>query len=295
MNSETVMTLPNCNELLLDLDDGVLNLTLHRPHKRNAMNSAMVIELMAVFESIQGNRTIRAVVIRGAQGNFCAGGDISDMSQDSKQGSESSPEPSSSKLDSSKLDSSKLDSSKLRDAIWHFNRSFGTLITKVNRAPQLVICILEGAVLGGGFGLACISDVAIAKPDAMFAMPETGLGIIPAQIAPFVVARIGLTQARRLTLLGERLDGHAALALGIVHHVTDDVEAELARNLKIFNKCAPNATAVTKQLVLDVAERSGMEPLLDRASDDFSKAMLSDEGQEGTTAFIQKRKPSWCN
>ncbi len=290
MNSETVITLPHCNELLLDLNQGVLNLTLNRPHKRNAMNSAMVSELMAVFESIEANRAIRAVVMRGAQGNFCAGGDISDMSKDSQDGSESSPE-----LSPSKQSSAKQSSAKLRDATWHFNRSFGKLIAKVNRAPQLVICILEGAVLGGGFGLACVSDLAIAKPNAMFAMPETGLGIIPAQIAPFVVARIGLTQARRLTLLGERLDGHTALELGIVHHVADDTEAVLARNLKIFKKCAPTATAVTKQLLLDVAERPDMEPLLDRASDDFSKAMLSDEGQEGTTAFIQKRKPSWCN
>jgi isohexenylglutaconyl-CoA hydratase len=283
MNSEVMMTLPQCNELLLDLNDGVLSLTLNRPHKRNAMNSSMVAELMAVFESIEHNRAIRAVVMRGAQGNFCAGGDISGMSKDGHERSQKDSKEGS------------LGSPKLRDATWHFNRSFGTLITRVNRAPQLVICILEGAVLGGGFGLACVSDLAIAKPDAIFAMPETGLGIIPAQIAPFVVARIGLTQARRLALLGERLDGHAALALGLVHHVTDDTEAELARNLKIFKKCAPNATAVTKLLVLDVAERSGMEPLLDRASDDFSKAMLSDEGQEGTAAFIQKRKPSWCN
>ncbi|MFQ3247464.1 MAG: isohexenylglutaconyl-CoA hydratase [Arenicella sp.] len=290
MNSEAVMTLPHCNELLLDLNEGVLNLTLNRPHKRNAMNNAMVCELMAVFESIEANRAIRAVVMRGAQGNFCAGGDISDMSKDSQEGSESSPE-----LSPSKQSPSNQSSATLRDATWHFNRSFGKLIAKVNRAPQLVICILEGAVLGGGFGLACVSDLAIAKPSAMFAMPETGLGIIPAQIAPFVIARIGLTQARRLTLLGERLDGHTALELGIIHHVADDTEAVLARNLKIFKKCAPNATAVTKQLLLDAAERPDMEPLLDRASDDFSKAMLSDEGQEGTTAFIQKRKPSWCN
>ncbi|MGK0439331.1 MAG: isohexenylglutaconyl-CoA hydratase, partial [Paracoccaceae bacterium] len=88
MNSEAVMTLPHCNELLLDLNEGVLNLTLNRPHKRNAMNNAMVCELMAVFESIEANRAIRAVVMRGAQGNFCAGGDISDMSKDSQEGSE---------------------------------------------------------------------------------------------------------------------------------------------------------------------------------------------------------------
>jgi isohexenylglutaconyl-CoA hydratase len=269
------MILPQCSELLLRLDDEVLNLTLNRPHKRNAMNTIMVSELMQVFTSIEDDRQVRAVVIRGADGNFCAGGDISGMNKESQEGTYDSPVP--------------------RDATWHFNRSFGQLIAKVNRAPQLVICVLEGAVLGGGFGLACVSDLAISKPSALFAMPETGLGIIPAQIAPFVVARIGLTQARRLALLGERLDGHAAQTLGIVHHVTDEVDERLAENLKIFKKCAPNATAVTKKLLLDVAEQPGLERLLDRASDDFSSSMLSDEGQEGTQAFIQKRKPSWAN
>jgi isohexenylglutaconyl-CoA hydratase len=269
------MALPQCNELLLELDDGVLNLTLNRPHKRNAMNSAMVSELISVFQSIDDDRRVRAVVMRGAEGNFCAGGDISGMNKDSQKDTLSSPQR--------------------RDATWHFNRSFGQLISKVNRAPQLVICILQGAVLGGGFGLACVSDLAIAKPNALFAMPETGLGIVPAQIAPFVVARIGLTQARRLALLGERLDGHGAQALGIVHHVADEPEAVLSQNLKIFKRCAPNATAVTKQLLLEVAEPAGLEQLLDRASDDFSSAMLSDEGQEGTQAFMQKRKPSWAS
>lgn len=265
------MQLPECKELLLKLNEGVLNLTLNRPHKRNAMNSAMVTELMSVFDAIETNREVRVVVVRGAKGNFCAGGDISGMNKDSE-----------------------VDDDESRDATWHFNRSFGHLITKVNRAPQLVICVLEGAVLGGGFGLACVSDLAIATPDAIFAMPETGLGIIPAQIAPFVVARIGLTQARRLSLLGERLDGSAAQALGIVHHVSKQPVQILNQNLELFMKCAPHATARTKQLILDVAEISGLEQLLDRASDDFAKAMLSTEGQEGTTAFIEKRKPEWA-
>ena len=268
--------IPGCEELLLQYDQGVLNVTLNRPHKRNAMNRLMVEELMTVFQSIESRRDVRAVVLRGADGNFCAGGDISDMNNDSR------------------ADSQVDDEARARDATWHFNRSFGHLISTVNRAPQLIVCVLEGAVLGGGFGLACVSDLAIAKPNAVFAMPETGLGIIPAQIAPFVVMRIGVTQARRLTLLGERIDGNTALQLGLVHHVSDDPEATLRQNLKYFKKCAPNATAMTKHLLLDVAERQGLEQLLDRASDDFAKAMLSAEGQEGTQAFIEKRRPDWA-
>ncbi len=264
--------LPDCQEILLDEADGVLTVTLNRPHKRNAMNAALVAEIMAVFSAIADNRDIRAVVLRGAGGNFCAGGDISDMNaagQDPEAG---------------------------KQAMRDFNRSFGHMITQVNRAPQVVITLLEGAVLGGGFGLACISDVAIADRQASFSMPETGLGIIPAQIAPFVVKRIGLTQARRLALLGERVDGERACQLGIVHSVSqdaDDMQAQLAATLKNIRRCAPNANAATKQLMLQVGEEEH-EALLDSAADLFAKALVSSEGREGTQAFMEKRKPIWA-
>lgn len=267
-----MMNLPECQELLLRLEHGVLHITLNRPHKRNAMNSALVTELLSVVDAVTDDRSVRAMVLRGAEGNFCAGGDISGMNKESQADG--------------------------KDASWHFNRSFGRLISKVNRAPQVVICILEGAVLGGGFGLACVSDVAIADKNAMFAMPETGLGILPAQIAPFVVARIGLTQARRLALLGERVDGEGAQRVGLVHHVVDGETAlsvKLDETLALLKRCGPNAIATTKNLLLDTATVAELEQLLDRASDDFAAAITSLEGQEGTKAFIEKRKPKWAN
>lgn len=266
------MSLPQCQELLLNEQQGVLFVTLNRPHKRNAMNIVLVEELMAIFEAIDPRRDIRAVVLRGADGNFCAGGDISGMN---KEG---------------------LDAAGAARATWEFNRIFGRMITQVNRAPQLVITLLEGAVLGGGFGLACISDVAIADRQARFAMPETGLGLVPAQIAPFVVSRIGLTQARRLALLGERLDGEAAHTLGIVHYLSDGTEQmqrQLDAVLEKLKRCAPAANAATKQLLLDVGQVE-LEQLLDRAADDFCAALGSDEGQEGTRAFLEKRLPHWA-
>jgi isohexenylglutaconyl-CoA hydratase len=268
--------LPECQELLLDLADGVLTITLNRPQKRNAMNDKLVEEVMAVFSAIEDDRSIRAVVMRGAEGNFCAGGDISGMN-DKKL--DENGEPISAK-----------------QAAWNFNRSFGHMITQVNKAPQVVITLLEGAVMGGGFGLACISDVAIADSKALFAMPETGLGIIPAQIAPFVVSRIGLTQARRLTLLGERIDGQAALDVGMVHFVTEGEEAmqeTLQGVLKKLRRCAPDANAKTKELILQVGNVEH-EALLDKAADMFAAALNSEEGQEGTRAFMEKRKPAWA-
>ena len=266
------MQLPACEEILLKVEDGILYLTLNRPQKRNAMNDALVSEIMQTFDAIEQSRDIRAVVLRGTGGHFCAGGDISGMNKITQ-----TPE-------------------QAKQAAWDFNRAFGRMITRVNRAPQVVITLLEGAVLGGGFGLACISDVAIADSGAKLAMPETGLGIPPAQIAPFVVMRIGLTHTRRLALLGERIGGEEAVRLGLVHYVTEGEEAmqsKLDEVLAKLKRCAPNATAITKKLILDVGS-TDLESLLDRASDDFSAAINSDEGRDGTLAFIEKRKPFWA-
>lgn len=267
------MSYPNCEELLLSEDAGILTITLNRPHKRNAMNERLVSELSTVFAHIEPNRAVRAVVLRGADGNFCAGGDISGM-HDQTVG----------------------DKTAADKAMWEFNRSFGRMVTQVNGAPQVVIALLEGAVLGGGLGLACISDVAIADKKAKMGMPETGLGVIPAQIAPFVVARIGITAARRLALLGDWIDGVEAKSLGIAHYVTDGaaaMDAELALVLKRLGKTAPGANALTKKLLLSVGTVEH-EALLDQAADWFAEALGSDEGIEGTKAFVEKRKPSWA-
>ena len=130
-----------------------------------------------------------------------------------------------------------------------FNRRFGTMIEQVDQAPQTVVAVLEGAVLGGGFGLACVSDIAISRDTAQFSLPETGLGILPAQITPFVVKRIGLTQARRLALLGLRFDGKTALDLGVVHQVAQD-EVDLGQQLtdiiQQIKRAAPLASRNTK-------------------------------------------------
>lgn len=265
------MELPEIDELLLEEKSGVLTITINRPHKRNAMNDAVVQGIMQSFDAIADRRDIRAVVLQGADGHFCSGGDISGM----------------------KKSASKEEAEK---AAWEFNRVFGRMCTQVNRAPQVVITLLEGAVLGGGFGLACISDVAIADVGAKFGMPETGLGIIPAQIAPFVVMRIGLTRARQLALLGDRFGGAVALDAGLVHYVTEGREAMdecLQDVVGKLQRCAPTATAVTKQLMLDVGSVP-LEQLLDRAADDFTAAINSEEGKEGTAAFIEKRLPAWA-
>lgn len=256
-----------------ELRDGVLHLTLNRPATRNAMSLQMVEELQTCFRAVAEDQQVRAIVLRGADGHFCAGGDVKDMAG------------ARARLGSTR-----------DDPFATLNRAFGHLLEQVEHSPQVVIAVLEGAVLGGGFGLACVSDVALAMADARFGLPETSLGIIPAQIAPFVVRRIGLTQTRRLALLGARFDGREAHRLGLVHDVHADLaslDAALAQTLDQLHQCAPRANAVTKALLLRVGQEP-LSPLLDEAAQAFAQAIQGAEGQEGTLAFIQKRKPQWA-
>src|ERR1700757_4212443 len=167
------------------------------------MNRAMVEEINAVFDAVREAREVRAVVMRGAGGFFCAGGDL----KESLASGLKPPQPGE------------------PDPVVAFSRAFGAMLRKVNQAPQVVVAVLEGAALAGGFGLACVSDVALAPADTRFGVPETTRGLPPAQIAPFIVERIGLTQARKLCLTGAQFKGAEALRLGFVHEVFADTAA----------------------------------------------------------------------
>jgi isohexenylglutaconyl-CoA hydratase len=265
--------LPTTETLLLEQKGHALFVTTNRPKARNAMSLQMVHELVSVFESIKDSLVIRAVVLRGSGGHFCAGGDIKDMAGARAALSKDSDS----------------------DPFYTLNREFGRMLTMANQIPQTLIVVTEGAVLGGGFGLACISDVALSAASAKFGLPETGLGIPPAQIAPFVVSRIGVTQARRLALLGARFDGHEAYRLGIVHEVhesADELNKALETVLLQVKRCAPEANRLTKSLILAV-NHEPLDGLLDNAAKSFSASVQGKEGQEGTMAFIQKRDPNW--
>ncbi|UII69972.1 enoyl-CoA hydratase-related protein [Pseudomonas sp. HN11] len=251
------------NTLLLEPHNGVLHITLNRPESRNAMSLEMVNELRNVLAQLDSQT--RAVVISGAGGHFCAGADVKDLVKAGNQ-------------------------------LQALNRAFGTLLQEVEAVPQVVIMVLQGAVLGGGFGLACVSDIAIADHQAQFGLPETSLGLLPAQIAPFVVKRIGLTQARRLALTAARFDGVEAERLGVVHFTERDPQSLAERLDEVLGqvlKCAPGANARTKALLLASVDEP-LEAVLDRGAQWFAEAVRSEEGIEGTQAFVQKQKPGWC-
>jgi isohexenylglutaconyl-CoA hydratase len=243
--------LPLCQSLLLTRDGTQLHITLNRPETRNALSAEMVRELQTVVEFLEGARDIATVVLRGAGGTFCAGGDIRGF-----MASLETPPPAPGE----------------RDAIAVRNRGFGAFLARFDALPQTIVLVIEGAAFGGGLGLAAIGDVAIATADARFAMSETGLGIPPAQIAPFVAARIGL-----------------------VHYVCEDATAldtALKQVLDEIARCAPGANAATKRLLL-ASRVTPLETLLDQASDAFAQALRSAEGREGVSAFLEKRAPAW--
>jgi isohexenylglutaconyl-CoA hydratase len=253
--------------LLLQRIGPVLSVTLNRPEVKNAMSGAMVQELVAAFTQARDDAAIRAVLLRGAGGAFCSGGDIKDMA--------TSREP---------------------EAMRVKNRSFGAMLELADSLPKPVVALVEGPAMGGGFGLACIADCTIAESRASFAMPEVSLGILPAQIAPFVVARIGFTQARRLGVTGGRIDGREALRIGLAHEVAEgaaELEAKGLATLNAILRCAPDAVATTKAL-MRASQDGELSATLDRAAAAFVAAVSGPEGREGTKAFVDKRKPSWA-
>jgi isohexenylglutaconyl-CoA hydratase len=271
------MRLPETKSLLLSLEQGVLRVTLNRPERKNALSPQMIDELIATVVAANAAPELRAIVLRGAGGTFCAGADIKEMAKRDSAGTQPS------------------DPQQAVAAIARSNRVFGELVSVVRGAAAPVVAVVEGAVMGGGFGLVCASDIALALDGARLGMPETGLGLLPAQIAPFVVERIGLTQARRLMLTGARIDGREAARLGLVHEAYADVEAleqALARVLEQIRRCAPRANAATKRLVLSAPGRA-LGGVLDEAAQLFAEASVGDEAREGMLAFLEKRAPKW--
>jgi isohexenylglutaconyl-CoA hydratase len=267
------MSSPAVHNLISSERAGVLTILLNRPAARNAMSLEMVRELTAVFAAAEAQAGLRMLVLRGAGGHFCAGADVNDFVR-------TRTEPVTA----------------ARDPAKELNAAFGHLCAAFARLSLPTVCVVEGAVLGGGFGLACASDLTLALDTAVFGLPETSLGVVPAQIAPFLVERLGFAQAKRLALSGGRIRAAEALALGLVHELHARVELldrALADAIDRFLLCAPEATRATKRLLLR-AKREPAEALIEHAAEVFAAALRGPEGEEGTRAFAEKRPPAWA-
>ena len=255
------------NLVLIRDEGGVRHLTLNRPQARNAMSLALLEELVGALDDAERSDAIRIVVVRGSDGTFSAGADIKDMAN-----ARNADDPA--------------------EAIYRLSCAFGAMVARFATTPKTVITALEGAVMGGGFGLGCASDIAIASHTVKFALPEATLGLIPAQIAPVLLERIGYSEAKRLTITGARIGAEEAMRIGLVHAVTDDMDTALDQAVEHALTCAPQAVAVSKKLLRD-ARFVQSDTLVQHAADLFVDAVTGEEGKEGTLAFVEKRKARW--
>lgn len=264
--------LPKTAHIELERAPDWLTIWLNRPQARNALSGGMIDELMAVLEAVHADRELRGLTIRGRGGIFCAGGDLKGFKA-VFQGEAGTAED-----------------------VAAANRKAGDLFDRLDRMPQVVLMLVEGAAIAGGLGMLCAADVVVVTRAAQFALTETTLGIPPAQIAPFVARRIGLPAARRIMLTASRFDGLVAGELGLADEVVEGVEALEAAAQRVrdqVRQCAPGANAATKEILLATA-RLDRESIRQFAAERFAACMLSDEGREGIAAFVEKRKPTWA-
>lgn len=251
---------------------GVLTITLNRPEVRNAFNQDVIEELHKVAAHDAKDPAVRAVVLRGTGKVFCAGGDLNWMKES---------------VDLS-FDEN------LRDT-----KVLSEMFESLNAIPKPVIGVIHGAAIGGAIGLVSVCDTVIATEDTVFGLSEVRLGIVPACIGPFVVSKVGASQARRLFLSGERFDAKTAKEVGLVHEIaknTKELEEKLNHTLENILLCSPNALRVGKELVMNLTwpeKRNDVSDYLDYISRVLAEMRVSDEGQEGVRAFLEKRKPSW--
>jgi methylglutaconyl-CoA hydratase len=251
---------------------GVMTVTLNRPEVRNAFNDRVIGELARAFGVDALEAKVRVVVLRGAGSVFCAGGDLQWMKSAADLGLEENYEDT---------------------------RRLARMFAVLNECPKPVIGAIHGAAIGGGVGLASVCDIVLAVQGTQFSLSEVRLGIIPACIGPFVIAKIGASHARNFFMSAERFDAARAREIGLVHEVVADsagLDAALAKTLANILQCGPNAMAAAKKLVLDLSwpERRAQHPeCLDYVARMLAELRVSAEGQEGLRAFLEKRKPSW--
>jgi methylglutaconyl-CoA hydratase len=255
--------------LLIESSGAVVRVTLNRPEVRNAFNEDLIAEVTAWAESVKAAGPARVAVLSGAGPVFCAGADLTWMS----------------KMVAYTRDEN------VRDA-----RAMARMFEVLDRLPIPLIGRIHGAALGGGAGLAAVCDIVVAAEDAAFAFTEVKLGILPAVISPFVLAKIGRSAARELFLTGSRFSAARAREIGLVHAVgpVEDLDRMVAKFVNDLLTSAPEAIAAAKELVAEVATgtpTSASEYTIDA----IAARRVSPEGQDGMNAFLGKRPPKWIS
>jgi methylglutaconyl-CoA hydratase len=251
--------------------DTVEYVTLNRPDVRNAFNEDVIAELTewaARTHEAALQHDVRVVVIGGAGKMFCAGADVTSMAKTVRYTEEEN----------------------LRDAT-----AMSRMFAAIDELPLAVIGRVQGAALGGGVGLAAVCDIVVAADDAVFGFTEVKLGILPAVISPFALAKIGRSAARELFLTGSRFSAARAREIGLVHTVVPsaDLDHAVAGYVRELSTAGPEAVAAAKSLIADVWGLAPADAMTITAQA-IATRRVSGEGQEGLTAFLEKRTPGWA-
>jgi len=255
------------NTLTLVWQQPWLKVTLNRPERRNALSRELIDHWCELLKFIETNPSIRALVVSGGRNMFCSGADLKEIESLSRSA------PNEVKIN---------------------NHHFGNLLHLLHLCRVPVICLVDGPALGGGLGLVCAADLVFATKQSRFGMPETKLGLLPAQILPYVVRKLGLSKAQSFALQGLDLTGQQAAHHGLVTKLCDDYSAlESACNeaLTAIGRCGPVAVARTKQMLNDLnrIESGAIAGLAEQVQ----QATQSPEGKAGRAAFANRCTPPW--
>lgn len=245
----------------------IATVTLRRPEVHNAFNPQMIQELLQAFLMLSADEQLHGIILTGEGASFCAGADINHMKETASYTAEQN----------------------LADAF-----QLADMLHTINGCPCPVIARINGAALGGGVGLVAVSDIAIAAEHARFGFSEVKLGIAPAVISPYVVSKIGETNARALFTTGERFQAARAQTIGLVHSVvpSEQLDAAINKAVQELLGSGPHALRASKTLASTVGKMS-YEEARNYTAQTIAELRVSDEGQEGLRAFLEKRKPQW--
>ena len=257
------------DKVITDIDDhGVARVRLNNPDKHNAFDDEIIGELTEAFVAIADNSNVRVMVLGSEGKSFSAGADLEWMKR----------------MASYSYDEN------LRDA-----SALALMLKTLNEIPQPTIARVQGAAFGGAVGLVSCCDMAVAASAGSFSLSEVKIGLVPATISPYVIAAIGQRAARRYFVTAERFDAHRALQLGLVNEVVDaeQLDQEIDRLINTLLANGPEAVTGAKQLVFDVAGKPIDQQLIDATCETIAAIRVSEQGQEGLQAFLERRKPQW--
>ncbi len=241
---------------------------LNRPNVRNAFNDQMLEDLLEIFTSIRDDPEIRLVVLTGEGTSFCAGADLHWMKRVVNYSYEENYEGS---------------------------LNLARMLREIYACPKPVVGRINGSAVGGGTGMVAVCDIAIASEDAVFAFTETKLGLTPATISPYLLKRMGEKNLREYFLTGERFSAARAAEMGLVNAVVpaNELDAAVDAKVEMIMTGGPEALAVSKELIREISERS-LDENGPYTAEVIARLRVSDEGQEGMNAFLNKKKPRWA-